>query len=73
MTTQRLDTPDSCVPNIGTHERRMRLIAGAVAFGIALVLAALLLWTGAGRLWRLMLLPLLCVAGLGFFQHREKT
>jgi hypothetical protein len=62
-----------CIPNINTAERRKRLASGLVFFLIGLVILAVLMVTGAGRWWRLALLPLFWGATLGFFQWRDKT
>lgn len=62
-----------CVANISPRERRKRLIAGVIQFVIALAILAVLIATGADRLWRLPLLFLFWRAGIGFFQWRDKT
>jgi hypothetical protein len=62
-----------CIANIGPRERRKRLVSGLIALGAALLVAAVLLATGAPRPWRLVLFPALWVAGIGIFQYREKT
>jgi len=62
-----------CLANIGPRERRKRLRSGIAAFGLSVVMAAVLGATGSSPAWRLTLFPPLWVAGLGFFQARDKT
>ena len=61
------------VPNIGTLQRRHRLILGLVAWAAAGAGLAALLVLDANRLWRLALFIPLWAGAIGFFQHREKT
>jgi hypothetical protein len=62
-----------CIPNIGPAERRKRLRFGFLLLGIGVVLAAVLLSTGAARAWRLVVLLPLWSAAVGFVQVRDKT
>ena len=62
-----------CVENIGAAERRRRARFGALTLVVALVLAALLILSGADRAWRLVLFIPFAAAGTGFFQAYEKT
>lgn len=64
---------DLCIPNISPAERRKRLVAGIIPFVISLVILAALLASGAGRWWRLALLPFFWAAATGFFQWKDKT
>ncbi len=64
---------EGLVPNIGTLQRRHRLILGLVAWAVAGAGLAVLLETDAARLWRLALFVPLWAGAIGFFQHREKT
>jgi hypothetical protein len=62
-----------CIANINTAERRKRLAFGLITFAISLAVLAVLMATGANRLWRLPLLLLFWGAASGFFQWRDKT
>jgi hypothetical protein len=64
---------DICIPNIGPKERRRRLHGGLLALVIAVVIAIVLLATGADRWWRLALFPFFYGGMSGVFQWREKT
>lgn len=68
-----LSTTGAVCPNISQRERRTRLIAGGVQFGVAGVVLAVLLTTGANRWWRLALAPLFFGGASGVFQWRDKT
>jgi hypothetical protein len=61
------------IANLGPGERRKRLRLGVVAFGVSVVIAAVLVATGVRPVWRLSLFLPLFVAGLGYFQARDKT
>ena len=61
------------IPNIGPRERARRLRLGGVAFGVGVVLAAVLVGVGAPREWRVTLFAPFLVAALGVFQARDKT
>jgi hypothetical protein len=67
------DNGKICIANISPSERRKRLIGGVVPFVIAIVLLAVLISSGADRLWRLPLFLLYWSATSGFFQWRDKT
>ena len=62
-----------CIPNIGPGERKKRNAFAVIALGLSVAAGAALIGTGAARAWRLGLLLPLWVAGLGYFQAREKT
>ena len=64
---------DVCVPNIGPEERRRRLIGGAVALGVGVGLAGLMVVADVDRWWRVALLLPFWSASLGYFQAAEKT
>lgn len=64
---------DGLIPNIGTLQRRHRLILGLVAWVVAGGGLVALLMIDANRLWRLALFIPLWAGAIGFFQHREKT
>jgi hypothetical protein len=63
----------SRVANIGPREQKRRLGLGVVALGISVALAAWLIANGASLRWRSLLFVPLFVAGLGYFQARDKT
>lgn len=62
-----------CISNISPVERRKRLLGGVIGFVIALVVLAVLIASGADRLWRLPLFLLFFGAANGYFQWRDKT
>ena len=66
-------SPAARVGNIGTGERRKRLVFGIVAFGVGAVIAVLLVVADAPLVWRLPLLLVFYVGALGVFQARDKT
>ena len=61
------------IPNIGPRERRKRVRFGIMLLGVGVLAAAVLLILGAPRMWRASLLLPFWLAGLGFFQARDKT
>ena len=66
-------SPAARVGNIGTGERRKRLVFGIVAFGAGVVIAVLLVVVRAPLVWRLPLLIVFYAGALGVFQARDKT
>lgn len=62
-----------CISNLSPAERRKRLLGGVAGFVIALVVLAVLIASGADRLWRLPLFLLFFGAANGYFQWRDKT
>ena len=66
-------TPTACVANIGSQQRRRRLVFGVVAFAASAVILAGLLATGAPGPARLLAAVPFWAGMLGFLQHREKT
>lgn len=62
-----------CISNLSPAERRKRLLGGVTGFVIALVVLAVLIASGADRLWRLPLFLLFFSAANGYFQWRDKT
>ena len=78
MSTQPipLDSEDNgevCIANISPAERRRRLNFGLVMFAISLIVLAVLVVSGADRLWRLPLAFLFMAAASGYFQWQDKT
>jgi hypothetical protein len=67
------DTAEACAINIGPQERRRRRIVGVVFLVVSAGVAAVLLASGVGRLWRLALFLPLWPSGVGFFQAFDKT
>ncbi|HSW31819.1 MAG TPA: hypothetical protein VLH75_20215 [Longimicrobiales bacterium] len=63
----------ACVANIGSRQRRQRLVFGAIALAGGAVILAGLLAAGAPRATRLLSALPFWAAMLGFLQHREKT
>jgi hypothetical protein len=66
-------SPAARVGNIGTRERRKRLVFGIVAFGVGVVIALLLVVARAPMIWRLPLFLVFYAGALGVFQARDKT
>ena len=66
-------SPAARIGNIGTGERRKRLVFGIVAFGVGAVIAVLLVVTRAPFVWRLPLFLVFYFGALGVFQARDKT
>jgi hypothetical protein len=66
-------SPAARVGNIGTRERRKRLVFGIVAFGAGVVIALLLVVARAPLVWRLPLFLVFYAGALGVFQARDKT
>ncbi|HMH84803.1 MAG TPA: hypothetical protein VK529_02575 [Gemmatimonadaceae bacterium] len=66
-------SPGARVGNIGTGERRKRLVFGIVAFGVGVVITVLLVVARAPLVWRLPLFLVYYVGALGVFQARDKT
>jgi len=66
-------SPSAQIANIGTHERRKRLVWGVVASGVGVVIAVLLVLIGAPLIWRMPLFLIFYVGALGIFQARDKT
>jgi hypothetical protein len=62
-----------CIANIGPREQQRRFRFGAVMFVISLASAALLIFMGVDRGWRLGLFVPFYLATIGFFQAHEKT
>jgi hypothetical protein len=73
LTGRTLMDGDFCIANLGPLEQRKRRRFGFAALVLGLVLAGVLLVTGAGRLARLGLFLPFWMAGLGYFQARGKT
>jgi hypothetical protein len=75
MSVQRAaaGTSEICIANISPSERRKRLVFGVIPLVIGLAILVVLIAMGAGRWWRLALLPLFWAAAIGFFQWRDQT
>ena len=59
--------------NIGTRERRKRLVFGIAALVAAILISGLLVYIHAPLVWRLPLFLLFYVGALGYYQARDKT
>ena len=68
-----MTAPSNRVVNIGAGGRRKRLMFGIVALGVGAVIASMLVWVDAPRVWRIPLFFVFYVAALGIFQARDKT
>lgn len=68
-----MDSHSAPIANIGTGERRKRLVWGIVASGAGVALAITLAVIQAPLIWRLPLFVLFLVGALGIFQARAKT
>jgi len=69
-----MDAPGAvCIPNIGRRERGRRLTFGVAFLCVGVVLAVLLVGTGARVVWRLPLFLPLWIGALGLLQARDKT
>ncbi len=66
-------SPAARVGNIGTGERRKRLVFGIMAFGVGIMIAVLLVAARAPLVWRLPLFLVFYAGALGVFQARDKT
>src|SRR4029077_11510548 len=66
-------SPAARVGNIGTAERRKRLVFGNVAVGVGEAVAVLLVVARAPLVWRLPLILVFYAGALGVFQARDKT
>jgi hypothetical protein len=64
---------DVCIANISPKERRKRLNFGIMQFAVGLVLLAVLLSTGADKVWRLSLFVVFASAAASVYQWRDKT
>lgn len=62
-----------CIPNISTRERRSRLLAGMIQFGVSLAILSALMVRRVNRWWRLPLFLGFGGAASGYFQWRDKT
>ncbi|HLZ44734.1 MAG TPA: hypothetical protein VKQ05_03555 [Gemmatimonadales bacterium] len=61
------------IPNIGPRGQWQRLRFGIIALGAGAVLAAALFALHAPAVARAACFPLLWLAGLGYYQARDKT
>ena len=61
------------IPNIGPKGQWRRMTSGAVALGIAVAAAIVLIVVGAPKPWRLGLFLPIWLGMLGVFQARDKT
>jgi len=64
---------ESCIANIGPRERHKRLVFGAAALFLSVVISAIFVIEGVPPIWRLTLFVPLFAGALGFFQARDRT
>jgi cephalosporin-C deacetylase-like acetyl esterase len=64
---------DVCIPNIGPHERKKRLWAGAIILSVAAVIALALVVAPIDRAWRLLAFVPFWAGVTSLFQVYEKT
>ncbi len=62
-----------CFANIGGTQRNLRLGFGVIMAGAAVGVSGVLVATGAPRLLRLLVFPLVWLAAVGFLQYRGRT
>lgn len=62
-----------CFANIGVAQRRLRLGFGVLMAAAAGGVAGALIVSGAPRLMRLLVFPLVSLAATGFLQYRGRT
>jgi hypothetical protein len=67
------EAAEVCFINIGPKQRRRRLLIGVTFLAVSAAAAAWMVMGGAPRLARVGLFIPLLVAGVGYFQWREKT
>jgi len=68
-----MNAPADCIPNIGPHEREMRVRVGVSFLVAGVILAAILLIMSVARPWRLVVFAPLWIGAIGVFQARAKT
>ena len=66
-------TQQTRVANIGRHERRRRLLGGVAGLVLGAALSVVVVSVSAPFWWRLGVVAPFLLAGLGYFQAREKT
>jgi hypothetical protein len=70
----RTEFPDEiCIANIGGTPRFVRLAVGVVMAAAAGAVAGVMITSGAPRLLRLLVAPLLWLSAVGFLQYRGRT
>jgi hypothetical protein len=63
----------ACIPNIGPHERKKRLLIGSVILAAAAVIAASLAFSPIDKAWRLLAFVPFWAGATSLFQVYEKT
>ncbi len=66
-------TAEGHAANIGTQEKRKRLIFGIFMLVVAAILLAAFLYLDINRWWRLVIILPLWLGGVGIFQVKEET
>jgi len=62
-----------CIANISPKERKKRLRFSIQELIVTLIVLAVLMFTGADKLWRLPLFFMFSAAAVTYFQARDKT
>jgi hypothetical protein len=62
-----------CLRNIGPQEQQRRFRFGLAAFAFGALVAAVLIFAGIGRLWRIGLFLPFYLGAVGYFQARDQT
>jgi hypothetical protein len=68
-----MNADETVTANIGPSERQKRLVFGAFALLLSVVISAIFVIEGVRPIWRLTLFVPLFAGALGFFQARDRT
>jgi hypothetical protein len=68
-----MNADETVIANIGPSERQKRLVFGAIALLLSVVISAIFVIEGVRPIWRLTLFVPLFAGALGFFQARDRT
>jgi hypothetical protein len=68
-----MNADETVTANIGPSERQKRLVFGAIALLLSVVISAIFVIEGVRPIWRLTLFVPLFAGALGFFQARDRT
>ena len=73
LSAEEDDNYEVCIANISPKEREKRLRFSIQELTVTLIVLALLMVTGADKLWRLPLFVMFSAAAVTYFQARDKT